>query len=253
MKRKYAIIWMDSTDSTNNEIIRKADTLDNLSVVAAVEQTAGRGQRGNSWKSARGENLTFSILLKFGDGALPSLAAGEQFRLSCVTTLALLSFLKENGIETLVKWPNDIYAGDRKICGMLIENSLKGQQMHTSTIGIGLNVNETVFPEYLPNPVSMASITGRKYDTKQLLEEFLGCFDEKLDLAFSENGSARLMNDYTSRMYRRGTFAAYRDKADGSIFEGKINGVRPSGTLIMEKRDGSSRDYAFKEIEFIIA
>ena len=97
--------------------------------------------------------------------------------------------------------------------------------MHTSTIGIGLNVNETAFPEYLPNPVSMASITGRKYDTKTLLEEFLGCFDEKLDLAFSENGSARLMNDYTSRMYRRNTFAAYRDKADGGIFEGIIDGV----------------------------
>ena len=122
-----------------------------FTLVTADYQTAGRGQRGNSWESERGQNLLLALV------ARPAfLPAAAQFRLSQTIALAVADTVARYTDDVAVKWPNDVYVGDRKICGMLIENSLKGQQMHTSTIGIGLNVNETAFPEYLPNPVSMA-------------------------------------------------------------------------------------------------
>ena len=111
------VLWLDTVDSTNNEARRRIESADSLSVVAAKWQTAGRGQRGNTWSSAAGENLTFSVTLKLPQDSLP---AADQFAVSEASAIAVADFLSSKGISVRIKWPNDIYAGDRKICGMRI-------------------------------------------------------------------------------------------------------------------------------------
>lgn len=167
------IIWLDRVKSTNDEARRHISEIDNLSVLSALEQTDGRGQHGNKWSSQPGENLTFSIVIK--DFRIKS---NEQSAISQVTALSLTDFLESHEISAKIKWPNDIYVGDEKICGILIENALKGQEIDWSIIGIGLNVNQLTFPDNLPNPISMGLYNKNKYpyDTRKLLEEFMVIF-----------------------------------------------------------------------------
>ena len=131
MTKKHDIIWLTSADSTNKEAQRRISDIDNLSVLSATEQTEGRGQRGNTWSSESGKNLLFSVVLKFSDtvfegGLLPEMHAHDQFVISEASSLAIVDLLAENDIEAKIKWPNDIYVNSRKICGILIENSIKG-------------------------------------------------------------------------------------------------------------------------------
>ena len=173
MESKTDIIWLERVDSTNDEARRHISEIDNLSVVSALEQTKGRGQRGNTWLSMPGENLTFSLIVKDF-----RIKANEQSAISQATALSLTKLLGRHGIEARIKWPNDIYAGDNKICGILIENSLKGMEIDWSIIGIGLNVNQTSFPEDLPNPTSMRLCTGNSnpYNIRRILEEYIEIF-----------------------------------------------------------------------------
>ena len=135
------ILWLETADSTNSVLRRQISGLDNLSIIAAREQTAGRGQGSHTWFATPGENLTFSILYRFENEF--ALAAADAILITQVTTLALRDYLLGHGVETRIKWPNDIWAGDRKICGILIENSLTGGFIRESIVGIGLNINET--------------------------------------------------------------------------------------------------------------
>ena len=171
MTNSSAIIWMDTVDSTNKEVRRRLESLDNMSVISATEQTAGRGQGDHTWHSRPGENLTFTLLLKFSQiGVLPARDAG---RINDFVTSSLLAYLASHGIQARIKLPNDIYVGDKKICGMLIENILDGANIGMSIIGIGLDVNQTDFPEDLPNPVSMAQLTGRSYTLEEELARLI--------------------------------------------------------------------------------
>ena len=173
MENMTDIIWLDRVKSTNDEARRHISEIDNLSVLSALEQTDGRGQHGNKWSSQPGENLTFSIVIK--DFRIKS---NEQSAISQVTALSLTDFLESHEISAKIKWPNDIYVGDEKICGILIENALMGQEIDWSIIGIGLNVNQLIFPNDLPNPTSMGLCNKNKYpyNTRKLLEEFMVIF-----------------------------------------------------------------------------
>ncbi len=173
MSKKHDIMWFESLDSTNDEARRHISDIDNLSVVAAMEQTAGRGQGDHTWLSARGENLLFSIVLKFGEGELH---AKDAFRISEVTSGSLVEFLAGHGIEAWIKPPNDIYVGNRKICGTLIENTVRGSWVSYSIIGIGLNINQRNFDVTLPNPTSMALETHKRYNINACLEEIMDIF-----------------------------------------------------------------------------
>lgn len=155
MKNNPDIIWLDVAESSNDEARKAIDSLDNLSVVAVRCQTSGRGQGTNSWESAPGENLTFSIILK-DLNILPK----EQIVISQITALSVVELLEKHGIEAKIKLPNDIYVGSKKICGILIENTLCSNKIRWSIIGIGINVNQTVFPTHLPNPTSILLETG---------------------------------------------------------------------------------------------
>ena len=198
MESKTDIIWLERVDSTNDEARRHISEIDNLSVVSALEQTKGRGQHGNTWLSMPGENLTFSLIVKDF-----RIKANEQSAISQATALSLTKLLGRHGIEARIKWPNDIYAGDNKICGILIENSLKGMEIDWSIIGIGLNVNQTSFPEDLPNPTSMRLCTGNSnpYNIRRILEEYIEIFTGYYREYLNGNGSLeKLEQEFVSRM-----------------------------------------------------
>ena len=165
----FPIQWLDTTDSTNSDIRRGLEGLANLSVIAARFQTAGRGQGTHTWLSPKDENLTFSILIRFGADGIPVLPVADAVRISYVITLSIHDFLTEEGIGSRIKWPNDIWVEDRKICGMLIENILDGANVGCSIVGVGINLNQDSFDPSLPNPVSLSMLTGRHYDLNDTL------------------------------------------------------------------------------------
>lgn len=170
------IIWLDSTDSTNDEVRRRKGMLESFSAVAAVTQNSGRGQGDHIWHSAPGENLTFTLFIRFPKNFW-RVGCGESLvRLNEYVTSSIVKFLSSEGIEAWVKLPNDIWVGDRKICGVLIENILESEQVSESIIGIGLNLNETSFPGSLPNPVSLKQLTGREYSPAGVLESLMEIF-----------------------------------------------------------------------------
>jgi len=245
----FKIKWLEEVDSTNNEMVRCLDSLDNLSVISAKNQFAGRGQRGNSWKVSPGDNLTFSVLLRPGVDGVPKVKATDQFRISQVTTLAVKDFLDAHGLFPSIKWPNDIYIGDKKICGMLIENTLSGKYIRSSILGIGINVNQTVFDPAIMNPTSMAAITGEKFLNEDLLEEFCGRLGERLPLL---SRPSVLNEAYTGSMYRFGEVHEYTDCGSEEVFKGKIVGVNGLGQLVVEVGNGKKKEFSFKEISYII-
>ncbi len=209
------ITWLERTDSTNSEVRRRLAELDNLSVVAARLQTAGRGQGSHTWLSPVGENLTFSVLLRFGEGGLAPLEASEAIRITHVASASMLSFLENEGVQSHVKWPNDIWVADRKICGMLIENILEGGRVRESIVGIGLNLNQTAFDPALPNPVSLRLLTGRAYELSECL----------LRLYKEICRHAGMLNSYDGRIELEKLFSAklfYLDKAAQTQLEGAI-------------------------------
>ncbi len=165
------IIWRDTCPSTNSDPAVLDPEAPHGLVVAAREQTAGRGQRGNTWESGPGLNLSFSIVLRPGD-----LHAVRQFCISEAVALAVAETVEEelrsNGVDdpVYVKWPNDIYVGDRKICGILIENTVTGTHIDKSVVGIGLNVNQREFHSDAPNPVSIIQLTARETPLQPLLD-----------------------------------------------------------------------------------
>ena len=170
MKSKYDIIWIDNVDSTNDEARRRIDSLDNLSVISTYEQTAGRGQRTRSWCSEAGKNLLFSIVLKN-----PAILPSQQVRISDIAAESVKELLANHDIEAWIKPPNDIWVKEKKICGILIEHSLIGNRISWSIIGIGLNVNQSSFPDDLPNPTSMI-LENKGFDIEDLLSEFMDIF-----------------------------------------------------------------------------
>ena len=245
-------LWLDTIDSTNSEALRRLPDLPSCTVLSAREQTAGRGQRGNTWFSEPGKNLTFSIVLKFGLGAV---SARDAHYLNCLASLSVVSLLDSFGIRSQIKWPNDIYVGKRKICGMLLENTLCTTGLAASVIGIGLNVNQTAFPR-LANATSVALELGQvqpmERDLAQTLESLLRLFEERLPLLSSPEGRQELMADYTARLFQKDVPAPYRDLLQDREFTGVIEGVEPDGRLRVRDAEGGKRFFRFKEISYLL-
>ena len=259
MAKKHDIIWLKSVDSTNEECRRRISDMDNLSVVSALSQTCGRGQRGNTWLSAPGENLTFSIVLKFPEngiaGYMEPMLAYDQFVLSAVTSLSVVDLLAEHGIQAKIKWPNDIYVGNQKICGMLIENSIRGELISHSIIGIGLNINQRNFNVTLPNPTSMALCSDDssfRMEPMVLLDDFMTIFKGYIDrYCHIRGGYGRLRQLYHAQLWRKDTPAIYVDQ-ESHEFNGIIRGVTDKGCLLVETPEGIIKEFSFKEIGYVI-
>ena len=243
------IVWFDSLDSTNSEALRRLPELETPVVLAAREQTAGRGQRGNSWFSAPGQNLTFSIVLRFRPDELP---AADAVWLNYLSALVVADHVESLGVGCSVKWPNDIYAGRDKICGMLIENSLEGSCVAASVIGIGLNMNQLEFPQ-LARATSVARCTGSHYDLEESLEALAERFEDALPALFDPLRRSALFDRYTARLFQKDVRARYRDLLSGREFDGLIRGVASDGRLLLEDAaTGSLLRYRFKEVGYIL-
>lgn len=239
-------ILLDTTDSTNSYIKREIETIQPLTMVLAKDQTAGRGQRGNSWEAEPGRNLTLSFFI------IPSdIRPAQQFIISEAVALAILDTLSSYGIVALVKWPNDIYVADKKICGILIENSIMGVSISHSIIGIGLNVNQTVFVSDAPNPVSMAQIAGKEFSLDDVADRLGGYCEARLD---ETKRPDELHKEYFARLWRSdGSLHPFREPASGERFFASIHSVELTGHLNLKRSNGEIRCYAFKEVEFILS
>lgn len=253
MKNKTDIIWLDEVDSTNNEAKRRFEDIDNLSVLSAFSQTCGRGQRGNTWTSDPGANLTFSIVLKYDRMDGSRIQAYDQFAISQIASLAVVDFLARRGIRAEIKWPNDIYTSNGKICGILIENSIRGIFLSDSIVGIGLNINQRNFNVTQVSPTSVAIETGKEEDIDRCLVEFMDVFRSYVGRYLHINGGLRnLRKLYLSQMWRKDSMHRYIDVAAGAEFNGIIRGVSDLGHLLVENEKGELREFAFKEIGYIL-
>ena len=232
------------TDSTNQWLREHATEQD--AVVWADYQTAGRGCGTNRWESEHGRNLLFSVLTH-----PQAIAASRQFLLSMAISLAICDALARYIEEVSIKWPNDIYWRDRKLCGILIEHRLSGADVRESIIGVGLNVNQTVFRSDAPNPVSLAQVLGRETDRRTLLSEILDAFAQRLtSLTQGVEACWNMHVEYEASLYRRNGWYLYQDAA--GTFEAAIEHVEDSGMLVLRDRGGRLRRYAFKEVQFVV-
>lgn len=251
--RKMQIIELPETDSTNSYLDRIAPGSDHGTVVVAYSQTAGRGQRGNSWESAPGKNITMSLLLRPAN-----IVASNQFIISQAVSVAIVKVLRRHlsSGRVSVKWPNDIYVDDRKICGILIENTLSGKSIDYSIIGMGINVNQQEFLSDAPNPVSMYQLTRLEYDIKKLVREFT---DEiLLTFAGVDEVSAGqceipeshldITKEYASMQWRNDGYYPYHDNIRDVDMMGAIESVAPTGHITLVTLEGDKFTYAFKEV-----
>jgi len=240
------LISFKEVESTNLTLkqLNETEPLPEFSVVMARKQTAGRGQNQTRWESEEGKNLTFSFIIRpyFLNGS-------ELFRINQVVTLAMVDLLKPIINDVSIKWPNDIYAGSKKLAGILIENNLLGSNISYSIIGIGLNVNQENFVSDAPNPVSLYQLTGKCHDVELMMKSYMSCFMARYN-HWLDNGDVTLENDYYTNLFRGTGFYKYRDKT--GEFEASIAAVEPDGHLVLKTVAGANRRYAFKEVIFIL-
>lgn len=213
-------------------------------VITASFQEKGRGQTGNGWESEAGKNLLMSVIL------YPvAVRAEDQFIISQTVSLALYDLVREETSGVKIKWPNDIYVKDDKIAGILIENSIMGNTIVSTVAGIGLNVNQRRWEGNAPNPVSLANITGKVYDPAKILDNLVRLLDERYAFVTGKE-ALRLSSDYHNALYRRGEWHRYAD-AEGE-FTGMIESAGAGGLLSVRRKNGITREYAFKEIDYIL-
>lgn len=234
----------DSLESTNKycEALDLAEVGD-FTYFWALAQTDGIGQRGNHWASAPRKNLTFSLVLH------PTfLAASRQFQLTEALSLALVDFLSIFHFPSTIsiKWPNDILVDGRKICGMLVSTRLQGSRLASAVCGIGLNVNQTEFPSWVPNPTSLALLTGKTYDLELMLHQLLDCIEQRYrDLQADHNQK----EEYLAHLLNLGVAARYLH--NGVETTATITGVDPYGRLLLTADDGRVLCCGMKEIALI--
>jgi len=240
----HSLVFMPECHSTNNEASQLIETSSNVpegTLVITNDQTSGRGQRGSSWLSETGKNLTFSLVLK------PIfLTARDQFYLNKTISLGLWDYLSRAltaGIK--IKWPNDILVSNKKICGILIENHIQGQHIQHSIVGIGLNVNQSNFS--LPTATSMKLQGDAEFLLEDVLTELLGCLETRY-LQLRSGKFDGLSNDYADTMYWIGEMHLFKKKED--IFEGVITGIDLFGRLKVNV-DGTTEYFEVKEVQFL--
>ena len=258
----FEVIHIEETDSTNRWLAENVPHTD--AAVWTDYQTAGRGCGTNRWESERGKNLLFSVLFHS-----KNITAKYQYAISMAMALAIHDAVKShipavpdtnNGADARkplqIKWPNDIYWQDRKLCGILIENKLSGTMVKESIIGVGLNVNQQAFLSDAPNPVSLYQITGQELSRSALLNDILQSFSRRIAPVDSTTGEAQqdafndLRYDYVALLYRQDGFFPYSD-ANGS-FQAEFETIEDSGMIVLRDTSNHLRRYAFKEVQYII-
>ncbi len=239
------IIYTESVPSTNtlaSELIRDEKPPEGT-IIRAGFQSEGRGQPGNRWESEAGSNLLFSIIL-YPDMLRPD----QQFLISMALSLGIRDFIRAEAGSCSVRWPNDIFVNDRKIAGILIENSIMADSVSSCVAGIGININQSRFDGLEPAPVSLKMVSGRTCDPGECLLKVA----EKLDRRYKQLLAGEydsVAAEYNAALYRYMEWSKFKD--DGGDFTGRIISVTPEGFLVIERRDGKKCEYAFREVRFV--
>jgi BirA family biotin operon repressor/biotin-[acetyl-CoA-carboxylase] ligase len=248
------VIKLDAIESTNEyagKLLQNDNSVIEGTIVWAIDQTNGKGQRGSLWHSESGKNLTFSLILR------PDFINIEnQFLLSKVVSLGIKDFLEnllhvnmaENNFKVHVKWPNDIYVGSKKIGGILIENNVREARLVSSIVGVGININQTSFSKELNNPVSFQLLTGLDIDLEEALEAVLATINIRYQQLRS-NKIEEINSDYLRALYQFGNFVNYL--VNNKRVTCKIVDVNKNGALQLEKKDGDIISCDYKEVVFI--
>lgn len=239
------LIQVDETVSTNSYLSRLCahQPVEPFTTVVANFQTGGRGQRGNSWESLRGQNLLFSVVL------FPQfIEASKQFLLSQITSLAIKEVLDRYTTDISIKWPNDIYWREKKICGILIENELTGNCISQTIAGIGINVNQQHFESLAPNPVSLYQITGEEHHLLPLLSQVIEQLKEYYQM-LQHHQAQYVGARYHKALFRREGMHPYSDA--GGEFLAQTVCVEPQGRLVLLDDGGTERKYLFKEVQYL--
>ncbi len=239
-------MYIKATNSTNSqmkEMLAKGEWPEGERFLYTGYQTAGRGQTGNSWESEADKNLLCSILLPPNK---------NLYFLNIAVGVAIIRVIQSvlsqrSGLYSVlsIKWPNDIYFGDKKVAGILIENAIIGNEIKYSIAGIGLNVNQTTFVSDAPNPVSLKQITGKEYDIDQWMKDLL----DAIQAVLNESEEA-IWTYYKAHLYRREGWYPFEDK--NGTFEARISDVLPTGEIILCDRQGNQRIYEFKQIRYVL-
>ncbi|MBD5344823.1 MAG: biotin--[acetyl-CoA-carboxylase] ligase [Bacteroides sp.] len=244
------MVWLDTTASTNTALASMPDARHGT-VVITHSQTAGRGQRGNSWEAAPGLNVTMSMLIE-----PRAITAAGQFAVSEIVALGvanILSLLAGPSDEISVKWPNDIYAGDRKIAGILIENTIAGRRIIKSIAGIGVNINQPRFESDAPNPVSLLQLTGIEQHIPTVADLIAREILSLADLYDTPSRLEQLHEQYLAHLWRRNGYHPYIDSATGRRFNAAISDVAPTGHItLIDESTALRHTYAFKEVQAVI-
>lgn len=231
---------LESTNDKANEIIDDENDFCNK-VIFTFYQSKGRGAGSNSWYSSAGKNLLFSIII------CPEIEVRQQFFISKLTSLAIIEYFKQKSISAKIKWPNDTLVNNKKISGILIENSITGNKLNSSIIGIGLNLNETVFPETL-HATSVKLEKQKEFELLKELNNFLKIYEKRFNLCKNKS-FALLDKEYFENLYGTDKYLTYKDKED--IFEAIVKGIDNYGRLILKDTTGKERIYMFKEVELL--
>lgn len=234
---------IDSTNSALWELSEKVKLTD-FHTISADYQWSGKGQETNTWHSEKAQNILFSTLV-FPD----FLAAGEAFKISQWVSLSIFDFLTSHGLKEIsIKWPNDIYVGHKKIAGILIQNAISGSVLEKSLVGIGFNLNEKVFPNKLPNPVSLAQLVQQDF---QILEESLHILSIlRRNYELLKKNPQKILKQYHKKLFKLNEWSKF--KIVDHIIEAKITGVDEFGRLRLENRRGVVSLHDLKEISFIL-
>ncbi len=267
MMQESEIIFLPEVGSTNTWMRERltekpADSFSHLFTVCTFRQTAGRGQQGNSWESEPDKNVSFTTLLDTS-----ALCVSELWRVTECCALAVQQALCSFNMPAVIKWPNDIYVGDEKICGILIESVLQGCNVPCCLAGIGINVNQITFVSGAPNPTSMRLIAGHDFNKEEVLRRVLAELSQLWKLVIAQPDMLKRM--YMQHLYRREGEYLWRRKEvstapmridwetdntefDKAIFRAAIDDITEEGCLVLRKRDGTTETFHFKQVQYII-
>lgn len=219
--------------------------LQNFTVVVAKQQTKGRGQLERKWVSEPNKNLTFSIFVKFNQ-----LQITKNKYLNFAISLAIYDvLLSKKIVKTTIKWPNDLLSRNKKICGILIENTFSGNSIKNSIVGIGLNVNQEIFPKFKPNATSLKLETGSEFNLNTLLNDILIAFQNKINLLKTKQ-FALLEESYLKVLYKKNIPSMFKNTSD-EVFMGIITGISNNGKLQIQMEDDEIKEFGIREVSFL--
>lgn len=235
---------LDSTNAYALNLLSKNKPSEGT-VISAWNQTCGRGQIGSNWESEAGKNITMSLIL------YPNfLPIKQQFLLNQAISLSVFDFVSRFvSAEVKIKWPNDVFVNNKKIAGILIQNSLSSNIFQSSVIGLGININQTIFKSDAPNPTSVKLETDNENNLEDLME--LLCADlEKRYLQLRSGNISLIQQSYLNNLYRFQEDAIYQRMDNQEIFSGKIVGTDETGKLLVDHNKGQSA-FSMKTIKFL--